>query len=64
MKRTLVLGILLAFGFFTISVAHQPPGPTPVSIKAARIEKVRDNLYVITGSSATEQEAFSGGVSG
>jgi cyclase len=38
-----------------------PPGPSAASIKAMNIEKVKDNLYVITGSGAGDQATFSGG---
>jgi cyclase len=38
-----------------------PPGPTPTSLSAAKIVKVKDNLYIITGSGADSFEAFSGG---
>src|SRR4029077_6138365 len=39
----------------------QAPGPSEKSIGAAKIEKVKDNLYIITGSGAEDTEAFSGG---
>jgi hypothetical protein len=38
-----------------------PPGPTPASLAATKIEKVKDNLYVVTGSSAEDQSKFAGG---
>src|SRR5262249_80999 len=37
------------------------PGPSAKSIAATKIEKVKDNLYVITGSGAEDTSAFSGG---
>src|SRR5687768_8428845 len=63
MKRTTVLGTLLAVGALSIAVSAQnpPSGPTPASLSATKIEKVRDNLFVITGSGAEDQQAFSGG---
>lgn len=62
--RTAVLAAIVILGTISI-VAHarqaMPQGPTPTSLKAATIEKVRDNLYVITGSGLSSIEAFSGG---
>jgi glyoxylase-like metal-dependent hydrolase (beta-lactamase superfamily II) len=44
-----------------VSGQAPPAGPTPASLAATTIEKVKDNLYVITGSGAENQAAFSGG---
>jgi glyoxylase-like metal-dependent hydrolase (beta-lactamase superfamily II) len=54
---------LIGVGALSLAVAGQAPpaGPTPQSIAAATIEKVKDNLYVITGSGAGDMNAFSGG---
>jgi glyoxylase-like metal-dependent hydrolase (beta-lactamase superfamily II) len=61
MKRTIVLGVLVAFGALSIAVSGQaPPGPTAAALAAAKIEKVKDNLYVITGSGADDAN-FTGG---
>ena len=63
-RRTVVLAAIVAFGTLSIVVSARqamPQGPTPASLKAATIEKVRDNLYVITGSGLANIEAFSGG---
>lgn len=63
-RRSAVLAAIMAFGTLAIGVSarQQPaPGPTPASLKATTIEKVKDNLYVITGSSISVMEAFSGG---
>jgi cyclase len=63
MKRGFVLGALIATGGFSIAVSalQQPPAPAPAALAATKIEKVKDNLYVITGSSAADADAFSGG---
>ena len=62
MKRMLVLGVLVGIGALSIAVAGQaPPGPSAKSIEATKIEKVKDNLYVITGSGVEDTDAFSGG---
>jgi cyclase len=62
MRRALVLGALIAAGVFSLTVSGfqgPPAGPTPAALKATQIEKVKDNLYVITGS--RDLSAFSGG---
>ena len=63
MTRAILLGTLLAVGGLSLTLAAgQPPaGPTAKALAATKIEKVKDNLYVITGSSAGDQDAFSGG---
>ena len=63
-KRSAVLAAIVVVGTLSIAVAARqapPPGPAPASMKATTIEKVKDNLYVITGSSIAVMEAFSGG---
>jgi glyoxylase-like metal-dependent hydrolase (beta-lactamase superfamily II) len=60
MTRALVLATVLALG--AVAYAASPQAPPPVAARdAARIEKVADNLYVITGSGAANMDAFSGG---
>ncbi|PYS40658.1 MAG: hypothetical protein DMG14_09850 [Acidobacteria bacterium] len=64
MKRCIVLGTLITIGILSLTVAGvqgPPPGPTPAALAATKIEKVKDNLYVITGSGAADTNAFSGG---
>jgi len=64
MRRELVLGILismLALSIVVIGAQAPPAGPTPEAIAATKIEKVKDNLYIITGSGADAPAAFSGG---
>lgn len=62
MRRMLVLGVLVAFGALSIAVSGQaPPGPTKATIDAMKIEKVKDNLYIIAGSGADTTDTFSGG---
>jgi glyoxylase-like metal-dependent hydrolase (beta-lactamase superfamily II) len=64
MRRLLVLGVLIAVGVLSLAVAGaQGPegGPSAAAIAATKIEKVKDNLYIITGSGAANPEAFSGG---
>jgi glyoxylase-like metal-dependent hydrolase (beta-lactamase superfamily II) len=62
MRRAVVLGTLLAVWTLSITVLGQAPaGPSPKALSATKIEKVKDNLYIITGSGAADQDAFSGG---
>jgi cyclase len=64
MRRTIVLGLLLSVSGLSMALAAfqaPPSGPTPAALTATKIEKVRDNLFVITGSGAENQNAFSGG---
>ena len=61
MMRAIVLGALIAAGGLSLAVSGQAPGPSPKSIAAMKIEKVKENLYVLTGSGAGEQDTFSGG---
>ncbi len=60
MRRTLVLAAILALG--AAAYAASPQAPPPVAARdAARIEKVKDNVYVVTGSGADDTALFSGG---
>jgi cyclase len=61
MRRGLVLGALIGVAVLSMVVSGQAPGPSAASIKASQIEKVKDNLYIITGSGAGDTAAFSGG---
>jgi glyoxylase-like metal-dependent hydrolase (beta-lactamase superfamily II) len=62
MRRVLVLGTVIGVAAVSMVVSGQAPaGPSPKAIDATRIEKVKDNLYIITGSGAADQTAFSGG---
>ena len=63
MTRTIVLGLLLGFGALSIGVvAFQAPPAAPAApqIDAAKLEKVKDNLYIVTGSTPGSP-TFSGG---
>ena len=61
MRRGLLLGTLIGVGALSIAVSGQAPGPSAAAMKAAQIEKVKDNLYIIVGSGADNQDTFSGG---
>jgi glyoxylase-like metal-dependent hydrolase (beta-lactamase superfamily II) len=64
MSRGKFLGALIAVGALSMAVAAQAPQPATPSqqaLDATKIEKVRDNLYMITGSTPVPREAFSGG---
>ena len=63
-RRSAVLAAIVLFGTLSIAFAARqapPAGPTAASLKATTIEKVRDNLYVITGSGIESMDTFSGG---
>jgi glyoxylase-like metal-dependent hydrolase (beta-lactamase superfamily II) len=63
-RRSAVLAAIVVAGTVSIVVSARqapPKGPTPASLKATTIEKVKENLYVITGSGLSTMEAFSGG---
>ena len=64
MKRVVVLGTVLVVGVLSVAAAayQQAPQALPApALAATKIEKVKDNLYIITGSDPTNREAFSGG---
>jgi glyoxylase-like metal-dependent hydrolase (beta-lactamase superfamily II) len=62
MRRGLLFGVVTGIGALSMGVAAfqaPPAGPTPAALAATKIEKVKDNLYMITGS--TPGNEFSGG---
>jgi cyclase len=66
MRRGIVLGVLIAIGALSIAVtARQAPqvrgGLPQGALDATKIEKVKDNLYIITGSIPVNRDLFSGG---
>ena len=64
MSRLAVLTAIVAIGTVSITVsALQAPqqGLSQAARSATKIEKVKDNLYVITGSGVANRDAFSGG---
>lgn len=67
MKRGQALGLIVTLGGLPVAVAAlQAPAaaPSAAALAATSIEKVKDNLYIITGSSPTVRESFSGGNTG
>jgi len=68
MRRGIVLGLLIAVGALSMAraavQAPPPSGPSAAALNATKIEKVKDNLYSITGSSVAIRDAFSGGNTG
>jgi len=67
MRRALTLAAVVAAGGLTLTLAAlQAPiaSPSPAALDATNIEKVKENLYLITGSSPTPRETFSGGNTG
>src|SRR6266567_1673968 len=67
MKRLIILVTVLAAGALSIAVAgYQQPsqGLPAAALAATQIEKVKGNLYMITGADPTNRDAFSGGNTG
>src|SRR5437867_3820617 len=67
MKRLIILVTVLAAGAFSIAAAgYQQPsqGLPAAALAATQIEKVKDNLYMITGADPTDRNSFSGGNTG
>src|SRR5213596_1280355 len=62
MKRIVGLGMIVGLGCL-ILVVSAFQAPSPAALSAAKIEKVKDNLYIITGSGASDMNTFSGGTS-
>ena len=62
MKRRTVMGAIVAAGALSIGLAapQQPPAQ-PAGPRVIDILKLKDNLYVLTSSSPTPRETFSGG---
>ena len=64
MRREIVLGLVIGLGGLSMvgaAVQAPPAGPSAAALNATKIEKVKDNLYSITGSSVADRDAFSGG---
>jgi glyoxylase-like metal-dependent hydrolase (beta-lactamase superfamily II) len=59
-KRFILLSALIATGSLSL-LAAQPPAAPPAGPRNIDILKLKDNLYVLTSSSPTPREQFSGG---
>jgi cyclase len=67
MKRVILLSTLLAVGgVLMAATGYQQPsqGLPAAALAATQIEKVKDNLFMITGADPTNRESFSGGNTG
>ena len=67
MTRAFVLGVISVVGGLSIAVAaFQAPAASPsqAALDATRIEKLKDTLFIITGSSPVPRDTFSGGNTG
>ena len=60
MKRSMILGGVVAVGVLSVGVSGFQQ-LDQAAVDAAAIEQVKDNLYVITGSSTVDRALFSGG---
>ncbi len=64
MRRGISLAALVVVGALSIVAAATqapPAGPSAAALAATKIEKVKDNLYIVTGSGVANRDAFSGG---
>src|SRR2546426_6590837 len=66
MKRVIVLAVLAAAAALSMAAGSQQPaqGLPAAALAATQIEKVKDNLYMITGADPTDRNSFSGGNTG
>src|SRR5438128_2627808 len=66
MKRVIVLAVLAAAAALSMAAGSQQPaqGLPAAALAATKVEKVKDNLYIITGADPTNREMFSGGNTG
>src|SRR5947199_9797747 len=67
MKRLTILVAVVAAGVLSIAASgYQQPsqGLPAAALAATQIEKVKDNLYMITGADPTDRNSFSGGNTG
>ena len=60
MRRSITLGAVVTVGVLSVGVSGFQE-LNPDAVDAAAIEQVKDNLYVITGSSTVDRSLFSGG---
>jgi glyoxylase-like metal-dependent hydrolase (beta-lactamase superfamily II) len=63
MRRAITLSAIILIGGLSITLSSVQ-SLEQAALDAAQLEQVRGNLYVITGSSPTNREAFSGGNTG
>jgi cyclase len=61
-KRIILLGVLVAAGTLSVAVAasQQPPAAAQ-GARVIDVQKLKDNLYVLTSSTPGDQATFSGG---
>jgi cyclase len=61
MSRCTLLGVLVATGSVSIAVSAYQPPPAAAGPKVIDIQKLKDNLYVLTSSTPGNAATFSGG---
>jgi glyoxylase-like metal-dependent hydrolase (beta-lactamase superfamily II) len=67
MTRGFTIGLIATIGGLSIAVAASqapPAAPSQAALAATKIEKVKDNLYIITGANPVPRETFAGGHTG
>jgi cyclase len=60
LTRTRILGTIVLAGALGATIRAQNPAPTEAAIAAMKVEKVKENLYIVTGG-APGGDTFSGG---
>ena len=60
MRRLVLLGVMVGVGALSISAAQQPPA-APAGPRVIDLQKLKDNLYVLTTSTPGNPATFSGG---
>jgi cyclase len=60
MRRLVLLGALIGVGALSLSAAQQPAG-APTGPRVVDMQKLKDNLYVLTTSTPGNPATFSGG---
>src|ERR1700730_13864145 len=59
MKRTVLVAILVAVGSLSVAAAALQQQQKPLNVRA--IQKLRDNLYFISGGELNERDTWTGG---
>src|SRR5687768_376595 len=60
MRRSIVLGLLLGAGVWSITMAAQQPTPAPLP----ELTRVKENFFIIESASPVDRSTFTGGNTG
>src|SRR5438876_5224851 len=64
MKRTFGLGIVVAIGALSLAAAAYQPPAQPAGPKVVEVQKIKDNLYMLTGTGGGGNTAVYVGANG